>query len=325
MAQAKGMEAQVLGGVKEATYNTHPNVGNGTTIKLPVIYPVTLNATRNLIKSNVIRGRRDAYKPYQGNMDLNGTLNVPLDLINIGYWLQMMLGDPVTTGNSAPYTHTWQVPDSLDSWVIELGYTDIVQYFRYNGIKASSLGFNFGGDGEMQVSVGLVGSGSELIAATSMDGGTPTSQAFTPFYFSHAAIKEGGSTVATVSSCNFTIDNGLGTGAENYLIGGSGARGILTEGECLVTGTLSAVFESETLYEKAVNGTESSIQITLTNGSYSLDLLMGELMYDKQQPGVPGPAGIFVEMPFQAYFDNASPDKTAFQAILVNTLSAYIA
>lgn len=325
MAQAKGMEAQVLGGVKEATYNTHPNVANGSTIKLPVIYPVALNASRNLIKSNVIRGRRDSYKPYQGNMDLNGTLNVPLDLINIGYWLQMMFGDPTTTGNSAPYTHVFDVPDSLDSWVIELGYTDIAQYFRYNGIKASSMGFSFGGDGEMQVSVGLVGSGSEAIATTAMDGGTPTTQTFTPFYFSQAAIKEGGSTIATVSSCNFTIDNGLGTGAENYLIGGGGARGILTAGECMVTGTLSAVFENVTLYNKAVAGTESSIQITVTNGAYSLDLLLGEIMYDKRQPGVPGPAGIFVEMPFQAYYDNASPDKTAFQATLVNTLAAYVA
>lgn len=323
MAQAKGMKAQLLGGIKEATFGTKPSISKGESIKLPII-STGLKSSRRLIESNVIRGRRDAYEPYQGNIDVTGNVVVPVDQINFGYWLQMLLGDPVSTANSDPYTHTFKVGDTIDSWELEVGYTDITQFFLYSGVKANSLAMSIGGDGELQATIELVGAG-ETVGSSSMDTGTPTVAAFTPFLFSQATIKEGGSLVADIRSIDFTASNNLESGADTYLIGGAGKRGLIPEGKFTVTGTLKALFADVTLYTKAVSGTESSIEIIFTNGTHTLTFTISEVMYEQNAPGIPGPGGVYVDLPFQAYFENQSPDVTILQAVLVNAQAAYVA
>ncbi len=320
MAQAKGSKARILGGVKESVYNTTPNIAGGSTINLPFMSS-SIRGSSNLIKSKVLKGRRDDVAPSQGNISVAGTVVIPVDQANIGYWLQMLLGNPVSTGNSAPYTHVFDIPDSLDSWVLEHGYTDNGDYQLFNGCKAKSMSFEFGGDGELSASVEIVG-GKETTGTSSMDSGTPTSVTLTPYSFKHVAAKEGGSPIATLLSASLTISNELDE--SQYLIGASGYRGSLPEGKCVVSGNIKAIFEDWTLYGKASAGTESSLQFTLTNGSYSLDILMQEVIFGQNAPAIDTPGGIYIDLPFQAYFDNAAQDKTGVQVTLVNTLAAYI-
>ena len=53
-------------------------------------------------------GLAGAYKAFgdERYKTVAGSVVVPVDLINIGYWLQMLLGDPTTTG-ADPYTHVY--------------------------------------------------------------------------------------------------------------------------------------------------------------------------------------------------------------------------
>ena len=314
MSQAKGSQAQLLGAVKETTYGSDP--ASISAVNLP-INSSAIKKTRNLITPATIRGRRDAVQPAQGNTNVAGDVVVPVDLINIGYWLQMLLGDPTTTGTD-PYTHTFKVGDSIDSWVLEQGYTDIAAYQKFNGCKANTFSMKVGGDEELVATIGILGA-SGTTGTSSMDS-SPTTESFTRLNNFQASIKEGGSTIATCKEAEFEINNNLDP--DVFVIGEGGVRGSLPEGTVNVTGRLMVMFENWTLYNKAVNATETSLEIALTSGSYGLTFTINELLFEENAPGIETPGGIWLELPFQAYYDDHADDSIVVVE-LVNSKSAY--
>jgi hypothetical protein len=51
---------------------------------------------------------------------------VPVDVINIGHWLRLLLGAPTTTGTTPNYTHSFgSGAATLPSQAIEVGYPDV--------------------------------------------------------------------------------------------------------------------------------------------------------------------------------------------------------
>jgi len=89
-----------------------------------------------------------------------------------------------------------------------------------------------------------------------------------------------------------------------------------------ITGTVKAFFENATLLNKAINGTESSLQITLINGVYSLDILLSELKYERSSPSIENSKGILIELPFTAYYQDDA-NNTACKVTLINTQASY--
>jgi hypothetical protein len=138
-----------------------------------------------------------------------------------------------------------------------------------------------------------------------------TDPGHTPFDgFSISYIKEGGSTIAIVSSIDaLSIENNLDGG--NYVIGGGGRRRSIPAGSIRVSGTLNALFESMDVYHKASRYAESSLEIYYklgtgagTAGNEQLKIYIPELVYAPNSPEVPGPQGIMVKLPFEAYYNN---------------------
>jgi hypothetical protein len=76
-----------------------------TAIRLP-FNKNTLTSKQNLITSNTITGRRDPTAPGLGQIDVSGNVEFPLDVRNIGYWLTMSFGAPVTSDGSSSGTLT---------------------------------------------------------------------------------------------------------------------------------------------------------------------------------------------------------------------------
>lgn len=216
------------------------------------------------------------------------------------------------------YTHVFKVGTSLYSYVMDQGYTDISVYELFNGVKAASLGMTCGGDQELVANIQLVGA-KETVGGTALDS-SPTELSFTRFNNFHGAITEGGSSIATVQELEISISNNLDTSC--HVIGDGGILGSLPEGTIGVTGRLKAMFESTTLYNKAVNGTESAIVLTFTNGVYSLAFNMGELNYQRKSPGIPTAGGIWIDLPFSAYYDDDS-DASTIMCTLVNDYATY--
>jgi hypothetical protein len=284
---------------------------------MPFNYPWDLQAVRDLKGAdNTHRGRRDGSMPFYGNKDAKGSPSVPLDVIGIGYWLKALLGAPTTTGAGPTYNHVFKPASSIPSMVIEAGFTDIPQYLKFNGVKLNKFGMDISGDGELVAKLDLVGAASAL-SGTPYDA-TLDAIALTRFQVSNLALEEGGSSIAYVKSVNFEINNDLDLGS---FVLANAVRGALPEGDCLVSGSLTAFFKDATLFNKAVNGTESSLKLTFTAGTSSLEIFFQELLYSPKSPVIVK-GGIYVEMPFQAYYENGAGNAIV-AATLINTQASY--
>jgi hypothetical protein len=270
---------------------------------------------------NTIRGDRNAPKPYNGNMTVTGSAEVPVDYQAFAYWLKAMFGAPATTG-SGPYVHTYKVADAMPSFLTELKYADnsaVLQYAKRNGCKIGSWGMTVNSDGSELVSTFDIIGATETFSATAYDA-TPTTFTDDAFQNVHVTLEEGGSST-TVSSLDFKIDFGL-TG-DKFVVGdGSNSIVSLPEGMVQVSGNLSAIFEDMALLNKAINDTESSIVITMTNGTNILEIAFNELLFERNSPGIDGPQGVDITLPFFAFMDDDAAASIA-TVTLTNSVESY--
>lgn len=311
--QAKGSNSQVVIDF-ESTFGQTPASPNG------VLVPINscgIRSQQNLNESSVIRGNRNPVAPIAGNIDVSGSITVPVDKRAFGYWLKALCGAPTTTG-AGPYTHIFKPGNIQPSLVVEKGFKDINLFALYNGCKINQFSMSLGGDGELTANFDLLGA-KETIDDTSFDN-TPTAVSLDPFGNFQGAVKEGGATIATLTAVELAVACNLD--GEQYCIGGQGFRNDIPEGMLQVTGSITALFENDTLLNKAISGTESSLEITLTNGEHSLNILIPELKYERNTPGIEGPQGISIQLPFRAYLDN-NTDGTSIKFTLVNDVASY--
>lgn len=298
----------------EETFGQDPAVATG--YKMP-FSSLTLAASQNLTEPSTLTGNRNKVAPVHGNIDVSGKVTFPIDARYIGLWLKGVFGAPTTTG-VGPYTHTFTPGDSLPSMVIEKGFTDVGQYFKYNGVKINSLNLAVGGDGELTADVELVGK-SESLNSTEYDSSLNT-YSFTRFSNFQVSVKEGGVTLADATECALSIENGLDDSI--YTIGTGGERGEIPEGQVNVSGSLKVLFKDASLLNKAINGTETNLDIIMTDGANSLTFTLPEVILERTSPGIDGPSGILLSLNFRAYY-NDNADNTSIKAVLINDVASY--
>lgn len=314
MAMAKGYLSQVAMDF-ETTFGADPGAPNGLAIPINTF---DVKGSRNLNTAATITGNRNPVEPFVGNNSVTGNAVIPVDVLAMGYWLKAMFGAPTTTGTGT-YTHTFKVGTSQPSLVLEKKFaTATATYMKLNGCKVSRFGITAGGDAELTASVDIEGA-KETVGTTAYDA-TLTAIALTRFNQFQAAIKEGGS---TLSNCtNFAFDLAFNLDTDVYVIGGNGYRGDIPEGIVGVSGNLTALFENTTLLTKAINNTETSLEISFTNGTNVLRFTFPEVLLQMNTPGITGPQGVRIELPWQAYYGNHA-DATAVKVELINSQASY--
>jgi hypothetical protein len=225
-------------------------------------------------------------------------------------------------------THTLKAGGALPSYIIEKGFTDIAQYFKYMGCKCGKLGFTIPSSGMVDVSSTWMG-GSEATASASFDTGTPTdngTKLFDAFTLAAADVKEGSTptAIATIKSCTITIDNDLD--GDTFVVGGGGARAGINPGVYKISGTLECVFEDLSIYTKAKNLTESGLDFTFKRGTGAgtadneyLQLITPEMIFVPKAPAIDGPKGVVASYDFSGYYDNHA-DATALKMIIKNVV-----
>lgn len=295
----------------------------GQTPASPTGYNMPFNQAKlaikqNLIDSATIRSRRDQVQPTAGNADVSGSIVVPIDQIGFGFWLRAMFGNPATSGSGDPYTHIFKVTESQPSLVLEQQYTDIPACEMFNGCKVNKFSFTYGGDNELTANLDIIGAkrtvSSEPFAATLND--IPILK-FNNF---QGTIEEGGSPLAIVTEASLNADFGLD--GNTYTIGGGGYRTELPEGILQVSGNIKAFFEDTVLLNKAINNTESSLKFKFASGVHSLEFFMEEVIFQQTSPGIESEKGIFINLPFKAFYNNGS-GGSAIVATLVNNYASY--
>lgn len=313
MAQAKGSLGQLLIDFEETYGAPYSPI---TTVKMP-FNSFDLKSERNLTPPNTITGARDSKEPIAGNRNVSGSAVIPVDINNIGYWLKALLGTPSTNAAGDPiFVHTFSTPDDVPSMVMELGFVDITQYFKYTGVKVNTFGIETGGDGELVANMDLLGSTLETSGST-MEPSTELDLAFSRFTNFQAALTEGGSALSNAKTFGFTMGNNLDE--DGYVIGGGGIRGALPAGLLGISGTLTTLFEDLSLFTKAIASTETALVLTFTNGDYSLVCNFPEAKFMETAPTITTPAGVVAQLDWQAYLG----DGSASTIVLTNGIADY--
>jgi len=319
MAQAKRVMGRLIRHENgESAYRTDPSSVHA--ISLP-FNTVDVKPDRNLITPATITGRVDAAKPAIGFTNVGGAAVIPIDQAAFGYWLQALLGPPTTTATGSAYQHVFKTNSVQNSYAYEVGYLDITEYEKFSGCKLNGMSLRVGGDEELTASFDIVG-GDAAMAGTSMSSRV-TTMSLSRFNQFDASLTEAGAIISTIRSLTLNVARNLDTGVYLVTSGSSGKRGALPEGFCNVTGEMEMTFENRSYYLKAMSGTETSLALRFQTGSFYLLFEVNEMNLRWTGPGISTPGGIYLTLPFEAYYDNASPDETIIQATLVNTWSAY--
>lgn len=214
------------------------------------------------------------------------------------------------------FSHIFTPAAAIESMVVESGFNNISQFFKFNGVKLAKYAVDFGGDGELVAKLDFMGA-SETPSGTAYDA-APTSLAFSRFHNRQLIFEEGGAALATIKSGSFAIINELD--GESIPAAGD-TRFDLPEGDCMVNGAFKLFFDNRTLYDIAAAGTERSFQILLTDGVYSLAFLFPEILYTIETPTIVK-GGAYVDFNFEGYYEDAA-EAAAVQATLINAHTAY--
>lgn len=223
------------------------------------------------------------------------------------------------TAGVTQYQHLFKVGDSQPSLVLSKEFSDISQYFLYNGCKISTFQHAFGEDKEYVASMEVMGAGRTL-SGSAYDG-SATEVTLDRINGFQASLKEGGSTSAIVTGGDFTINAGLD--GNQYVLGSTGKRGDIPEGIMQVSGTIAALFTDATLLNKGINATESSLEVIYTKDTVtSLSFEFPEIQYEVTDPVVTGPVGAMVNLAWRGFYTNDA-DASAVVVTLKNTTIDY--
>lgn len=321
MPQARGSQSAVAI-FDESTYATDPGAPDGTKL---YIVDSGVRAAQSLLLPNSLTSTRARSRSKRGNVNVSGSVNTEISAENIGKILKHAMGANTTTG-AGPYTHTLTIGSLPVSMVLEHDFGANIsgagRYEKFNGCRIRGASFNFPQEGYCTASFDVLGAkrtlGSAALDATITDNG------HTPFSSFEGSMQEGGSAIATVTQLQFSIDNDLDDSV--YCWGGSGQRRAAPEGFATISGTLTALFEDAMLINKGINDTASSIKVTLTrgtglgsSGNESIEFFLQNLVYEQTSPGIPGPRGLLLSLPFQGFITGGT---SPLQVTIKNAISA---
>lgn len=315
--QAKGMKS-ITNLAFETTYGQAPT--GGTWYRQP-INKNALTGKQNLITTNTITGRRDTVEPGIGQMDASGQLELPLDVRNVGNILKGIFGAPTTSAGTkeGTYKHVFKVGDEIPSLTVEKGFPDIGLFFQYTGTKFNKFSLTAQvGNNETTYTVDTMASNETEAKSTAA--ASPTSLKLMRFNNVNAAVKEGGTALATCRKMQVDINNNLD--GDTYCLNGSSIRPSINEGLAEVTGSIETLFEDDTQLQKAMNSTETSLELAFTRNDFSLTFSIPEVILERATPGISGPKGITQSLNYRGYYaDDAG--NSIITVTLINDVEKY--
>lgn len=313
MATARGANA-LLRGKTETTWGTAAT-GNYSTLPFTSWFG---GEAQPLEPSDDILGLgREPNVPTKGDRTVSGDVVVPLDLRDIGFWLRLALGAPVTTG-AGPYTHTFTSGSAtLPSASLEIAHPEIPAYSMNVGMMANSLRIPMLTSGRPRVTVGLIGK-SETVSGSS-GAGTPTTRVQTYFSRFQGTIKRETVALASVLDAEMTFNNGLDAGR---FIGDNGVIGTLDPALISLNGVIRTRFANLTLYNDAIGSASKALELAyVIDASNKLTLNIPTVWFPLEPRPVSGPGGVDASFNWQA--SRQSGGGASFNAVLVNDVATY--
>jgi len=255
----------------------------------------SLNLSKQRVEGNDIQSDRIPRVDRHGTRQAGGDISFDLreadydDLLESAFFSSFDTSGVMKPGTSPKFL------------TIEDGAEDINQYKQFTGMSVNQLQINIAPNQMVQCTASMVGKDMTL-AQTSLGSATAAS-GNSPFDSFTGTISEGGSSIALVSSLQFSINNSQ----QPIFVVGNKTAPQLEFGRAVVEGTLTAYFEDETLLNKFIDETESSIEVTVddvsSGGAYTF--LFPAVKYNGGDVPVSDPQSRLVTLPFVAIYDSS--------------------
>jgi hypothetical protein len=312
MAIGSGLAASLAFGL-ETTYGVAATLGKA----IPLLSESLSQQIDRIQSQGIIPGNRtwrsDQWAP--GNKTVGGDTGVELYDHGLGVLFRAMMGNAVTTGTAAPFTHTFEPGDlANDSLTVQVGKpatSGTVHPFTYLGCQVASWELACA-QGEI-ATLGLTLAAREESRAIAL--ATPAiPAALRPLSFNHGTLSIGGVAVANVRSATVAGDNGLDIERRFFNAAGLIAQPIQTE-LANFTATLESEFTDLTAYDRFVNGTEAALSLKFTLGANSVEIV-GNVRTDGETPQVGGKA--ILTNSTVVTFMGPTTDASAIKIVAVN-------
>ncbi len=309
----------LIDGEFEGTYGTAPS-GNWKRLPMRDFDP---GVSEDWLRQDIINlaGGRNEPTPIRNFLEVRPRVTVPVDLVNIGHWLRLMMGAPSTSG-STNFTHTYTLgAATLPSISLQHhnASLDANPFMLLRGMRAVSMEIPFRfGEEEQSASLSLVGTNAARASSTAA--GTPTAATFTPFTGAVGVVQRAGSALARVTGATLRMTNGL-----EVLREGNRASASITEaapGNVEVTGTMDVRMDTDRMLQDG----EGSAPVELMFGfeldsNRSLTFTVEAAYVNRIMPPVRGRSGIQATFAFRGVFDASS--STSVTAVLKNQTATY--
>ena len=276
--------------IAEATYGTTPATPALKNIRHT---SCSLGMDKSTFESAELREDRQIAHMRHGTKQIAGDIGMELSYGTFDDFLEALMGGTWTADVLLAGT-------TRRSFTIERKFANLAipEWHRFTGQEVNSLSLSITPDAMVTGTFNFVGKdqsiGTAIIAGATYPAATTTA----PFDAFTGVINEGGASIGIVTAIDLTIENGL---SPLFVIGSDTTErpGI---GKSRITGTVTAFFESKTLLEKFINETDSSIDLTLTDGTSSLKFDMNTIKYTGGKPDVDGEGEITIALPFTALY-----------------------
>lgn len=276
-------------------------------------------ASQELIASELLGQGRDPQPPVPGFIDVELSGDVPVDLRQIGWWLALAFGAPVTTG-TGPYTHVFASGGfDLPSASIEVQNPDVPAFALHAGCVLNEIGWGFRrADDQLAAQVSLMAR-SEVTAAASGAGALadPGRQRVGHL---HGEIRRNGTALGGVTEGSFRYSNNLERIAT---VRGDGLVEGVDPGSAALTGELTVRFADLALLNQARDGLPCEIELRWErSASASLTITAHEVYLSRPRRQLQGPGAVQTQFSWQAA-KAASPARMC-TVTLVNDVAGYV-
>lgn len=317
-AVASGANSRLIR-CRETIYGVSP--GDAGWTQAPFYAPLDFGGDQALTENPVIglANTRDEGDAIHDAVTVGATLEVPLDKVEIGHWLSLVLGAPVTAGATADKTHTFKSGGAeLPSEALELGFPDIGQYWLMLGAQAGTLEINAQPTGRPTCKIGIMGKSSTR--GTASEAVAPAAPAsFEQFMSFGGTLKRNGAAVGRVTSLAFTYTNSL---EGNRSVGSGEDIEDLTAGAGVLTGSLGVRLADGVLFGDAETKTPLALELGFTlSPTKSLVFTLPRVFLPRKRAQVQGKAGVQATFDLRGGYDATA--GCALSAVLKNQLAAY--
>ena len=292
MAFAQGSRSS-LSYIAETSFGTTPSTP--TFANLP-INSHSLDLTKDRVEGNEIQADRMTRVDRHGNKQAGGSIEVDL---RKGDYDELL--DSAFFNSYA--TDVLKVGTTPKFFTMEDAANDIAQFRLFTGMAVSTASFSIAPNQMVTATFDMVGKGMTQAGTTGSTGGTPTaSTTNSPFDSYSGTITDGGSGISIVTSIDFSLSNSL---APTFVVGADNAQS-LEFGSAVVEGTMTVYYEDETLINKFLNETESSITVSVDDptGSNAYTFEFPRVKYNGASVPLQNPQSRLITLPFVALYDS---------------------